>query len=459
MTMCPISGMVQFLIVVVALLLAFHTVIVKTFKVSFTPSTVTLKMYDYMKIDYEIKDLIGLPGDTELMFYSENKNIASLEKEILLSNPQANFAGSFNITGNFLGRTIISCKNNNTKQVAEGNLDVIVVRKHRLIDTIFTASVAILVSILYINFGAAMDWSELRGIIKKPVGPTIGLCGHFLIMPLLSFGLGKLLFPNSPEMQLGMFFTGVTPAGGASNVWTVLLEGNLSLSVIMTATSTLAAFGLMPLWIFTLGRVIFKDAKLAVPYTQISSYVVSLIVPLAIGYLVQRYCKRLSEFMTRIMKGFASLLILFIVIFAIITNLYLFKLFSWQIMIYGMSIPWLGYLCGYVLAKLCRQAPANCITIAIEVGIQNTGIAIFLLRFALPQPHADLTTVAPVAVAVLTPFPLMFIYLVKKLQARLLASHSKLICHEEDLSKVNNNGNKQSNGKGDGFEAHLLSVT
>lgn len=55
--------------------------------------------------------------------------------------------------------------------------------------------------------------------------------------------LGLLLFPDNVDMQLGLFFTGVSPAGGASNVWTVILGGNIELSVAMTTTSTFAAFG------------------------------------------------------------------------------------------------------------------------------------------------------------------------------------------------------------------------
>lgn len=58
-----------------------------------------------------------------------------------------------------------------------------------------------------------------------------------------AYVLGLILFPNNPEMQLGLFFTGASPAGGASNTWTVILGGNIDLSVTMSTTSTLAAFG------------------------------------------------------------------------------------------------------------------------------------------------------------------------------------------------------------------------
>ena len=61
-----------------------------------------------------------------------------------------------------------------------------------------------------------------------------------------------------------------------------------------------------------------------------------------------------------------------------------------------------------------RQEYEDRIAIAVEAGIQNTGIAIFVLRSALNQPEADLTTVMPVSTAIMTPFPLIAFYLCLK---------------------------------------------
>ncbi|CAH0555231.1 unnamed protein product [Brassicogethes aeneus] len=429
--MCPISGLVQFLIVVVTLLLMCHAVVVKPYKIQFEQKNITLHMYDTANIKYNILD--GDPNNLqELQIFSTDNNIAEV-KYLYIPLNNSEKVGTFNLTGNFLGKTLIKCKLPNSDELCE-QFEVIVVRKKRLIDTIFTASVATLVSIIYINFGCALNWGELRKNLKRPIGPVIGFIGQFLIMPLLSFGLGKVLFPESPEMQLGMFFTGVSPAGGASNVWTVILEGNMDLSITMTTISTFAAFGMMPLWIFTLGKMIFDKGNLSVPYWQISEYAFALVVPLAIGYLIQRYLKKVSTFMARILKCFSSILILFIIIFAIVANLYLFKLFSWQIIVAGMGLPYLGYTFAFILAKLLKQPAPDCLAIAIETGIQNTGIAIFLLRFSLPQPEGDLTTIAPVAVAVMTPFPLLFMYIYKKLSARY--SKKKLSLHDDCQSKL-----------------------
>lgn len=64
-----------------------------------------------------------------------------------------------------------------------------------------------------------------------------------------------------------------------------------------------------------------------------------------------------------------------------------------QILIAGLLLPWLGYFVGWLISVLMRQNYEDRLAIAIEAGIQNTGIAIFVLRYALPQPEADLTTV------------------------------------------------------------------
>lgn len=106
-----------------------------------------------------------------------------------------------------------------------------------------------------------------------------------------------------------------------------------------------------------------------------------------------------------------------------------------QIVVAGLGLPWLGYMAGAIISKVLRQDGPDCLAIAVEAGIQNTGIAIFILRFALGQvriewrlcigvkfdvllfvsvqPQADLTTVIPVSVAMMTPLPLMgyWIYL------------------------------------------------
>ncbi|XP_050310297.1 P3 protein-like [Anthonomus grandis grandis] len=371
----------------------------------------------YMGHTREVPYVVLNITEGECVLYTDDPHISELKHQVTIKD--VGQTGNVTLKGNFIGYTFLSCKNPITQERnLQVELQIKCLRKQRIVDRIFTGSTAALVALIYVNFGCAVQWGELRNLLKKPVGPLLGFCGQFVMMPLICYGMGFVLFPNNPTMRLGMFFTGVSPGGGASNIWTAILEGNIDLSILMTTVSTLAAFGMMPLWLFTLGATIFSDANIEVPYSHISTYVVALIVPLGIGYLIQRYLEKTGLFLKRILKGFSSLLILFIIIFAIVTNLYLFELFSWEIVVAGMVIPWMGYMVGYIVAKILRQPNTDAIAIAVEIGIQNTGISIFLLRFALDSIEADLTTVIPVSVAIMTPFPLGVLFICKKIKQR-----------------------------------------
>ncbi|KAK0170957.1 hypothetical protein PV328_008733 [Microctonus aethiopoides] len=385
--------------------------------ITLNSDTNTFKVHKDEVITVKFKVNFNLPNNTiipKIVATTSDANIANVSASSLLQesliNNETVLDGSVNITGIFLGKAeiLLTIENDDSFE----KLKVIVIRPARIIDKLFTGSVIALISILYINFGCAMDWKVCREMLKKPIGPLIGSVCQFIMMPMIAFGIGQLVFPKNPEMQIGIFFTGISPSGGASNIWTMILGGDLPLSIGMTTISTLASFGTIPLWIFTLGKYILDKGEHDVPYVHIGSMAIGLIIPLAIGYFIQRKFPNLCRIMVRIMKPFSVILILFIVIFAIVTNLYLFKLFSWRIIVAGMGLPWLGFICGSIIMAICRQPQGAIRAIAIETGIQNTGIAIFLLRF-MGQPDADLTTVIPVSCAVMTPIPLMILWLVK----------------------------------------------
>ncbi|KAM3960640.1 LOW QUALITY PROTEIN: ileal sodium/bile acid cotransporter [Aphomia sociella] len=420
--MCPIWPL--HLIIIYLLALCPLWVVCQTIPelmANFTPDDITVHMDDSEYVDLRITGTGMQVGDTfrleslrDHITTGDWNSTYSLTEENTESN---SWEGKVRVNGNFLGRTNLTVEvvRNGVTYPVFGALPVTVIRPVRVIDTIFTSSVATFVSIIYINFGCAMHWPTVKDVLKRPIGPAIGMIGQFLFMPLMSFGLGFLIFPNNSEMRLGMFFTGVS-RGGASNIWTFILGGNLNLSLAMTSISTFAAFGLMPMWLFSLGQVVFSNANIVVPYQRIGTFVVGLIVPLAIGLGMQRWTPRLAAFMVRILKGFSTTLLLFIIVFAIITNLYIFELFTWRIILAGIGIPWLGYGFGYMLARVLKQPHPDALAISIETGVQNTGISIFLLRYALEQPEADLTTVVPVAVAIMTPIPMTAIYIYQKIR-------------------------------------------
>lgn len=334
----------------------------------------------------------------------------------------SNWTLPFNLTGEFLGFTKVKAKlvtgEKGAKLPEDAVLPVAVVRKKTIQSKLFSYSVAILVSLAYINMGCAMDLAVVKQTLRKPIGPLIGFACQYIAMPLIAFGLGFIFYKDAP-MRLGLFVTGCSPGGGASNIWTVMFGGNLNLSVTMTALSTFAAFLMMPAWIFSLGQHLILDGDddyhIVIPYYKIAIYCFFLVIPLSIGLLIARYLPKVAAFLVKILKPLALFLILFILIFGIWANLYIFKLMNWQVFVAGMGLPWIGFAFGCTLARALKQPRNDIIAIAIETGIQNTGMSIFILWFTLDHPLGDITAVVPVAAATMTPFPLLAALATKKL--------------------------------------------
>jgi len=330
----------------------------------------------------------------------------------------------FNVTGTFLGFSKVSANVETTgkKIGAAQNLQLTVTRSiaKKTASKIFGYSVAVLISLAYINMGCALDLDVMKQVLKRPVGPAIGFVSQFLFMPIISFVLGYILPFNSPSMRLGLFVTGASPGGGASNIWTVLFGGNLDLSVTMTAVSTMCAFFMMPMWMMTLGQVIISnsDIDIVVPYYKIITYGIMMIVPLSIGIGITRCLPKVSKFLVKVMKPLALFLILFILTVGIWSQFFMFKLMSWHVLVVGFALPWLGFAFGCLTSKACGRPREDIIAIAIETGVQNTGMAIFMLWFTLDHPAGDLAAVIPVAVATMTPLPLLAALVFYKMRAR-----------------------------------------
>lgn len=191
--MCPFFA--TFILLILFLAPQFLICSATSWKVEFTPDIMELHMSTtesanlYMSnLNYD--ELQQYPGEFQIK--SDNERLAIVNKRIAFSEITANgnWNGTFDIDAVFMGNLRIyvemNRKNDNFTERSDQTLPVIITREEKIINHIFTGSVATLVSILYINFGAALDVSKLKGILKRPIGPSIGFFGQFVIMPVVS---------------------------------------------------------------------------------------------------------------------------------------------------------------------------------------------------------------------------------------------------------------------------------
>jgi bile acid:Na+ symporter, BASS family len=109
-----------------------------------------------------------------------------------------------------------------------------------------------LLQIIMFGMGSQMSFNDFTGVIKMPKGVIIGVCSHYLIMPLVGFGLANLF--NFPlEIKAGIILIGCVPSGLASNVMSFIARANLALAVTVGAISTLLSPFVTPLLMIWLG--------------------------------------------------------------------------------------------------------------------------------------------------------------------------------------------------------------
>ncbi|OQR77582.1 ileal sodium/bile acid cotransporter-like [Tropilaelaps mercedesae] len=341
---------------------------------------------------------------------------ATVDKcQLAYDKSSLNITGNFQAIGDLLGHTdvTVTILKGSKKICATNEVHVIVVQKKTTAQYIFLGSTILLVSLNYVNMGCAIDMNILKETLKKPIGPILGMVTQYGVMPSLSYLTATLLLSES-YLQLGLFTFGCSPGGGASNMWTVLLGGNLDLSITMTFISTIASLGMMPLWLFTVGKTFF------------------------------RFCPKETAFCKKILTPFSISMIIFIIVFGTYANLYMFRLITWDIALAAMLNVWVGFFIGVMAARATGLLWQDAVTVMIETGIQNTGVAIVLLGVSLPKPDGDMAAIIPVTASVITPIPLTIIWLLLKLlRCPQALSNEEKIADKEDIRFLPVNNNSQ----------------
>ncbi|KAK6178491.1 hypothetical protein SNE40_013276 [Patella caerulea] len=408
------------------------------------------QMYNdlFVDVNYTIKctdedtvySLLIVTEDISVAFIRD-KDIVSIPcspnntNDVFISDVDSE-TGEFEVMGNFsftlgtdlLGRTwldfilveniseVVLVNNTHPQEIGSSRLLrllVIVIRPMRNLDIGFRVIVYIVVISSTIGMGCKTELDVVISVLKKPVAPAIGFFCQYICMPLIAFAIAKLIKFDNPAVSLGIFACGICPGGGISNLYCYILNGDVSLSVTMTTLSTVAALGLIPFWMFTLGSQFDDDkTEINIPYLNIMTTLLLVIVPLFVGMVIKVKCLKVSKVILKIIKPVTFLAIIILLSFGIYVNMFIFRLFSPIHILAGCMLPYFGYIIGGIIALVCRQPWDRVKTIAIETGIQNVGVAFLMLMTSLPPPDGDLAAVGPAASGIMTPLPLFFISII-----------------------------------------------
>ncbi|MBN8879267.1 MAG: bile acid:sodium symporter family protein [Sphingobacteriales bacterium] len=227
-----------------------------------------------------------------------------------------------------------------------------------------------LIQLIMFGMGTSMSFRDFIGVVKSPKGVIIGVVSHFLIMPLLGFLLAYLS-GLPPEIAAGIVLIGCSPNGMASNVIAYLARANVALSVTITAISTSLAPFLTPLLMKLLaGQFIEIDA-----WHMMMEIMKMVIAPIAAGLLFNHFFTGKFKWLDKTMPYVSMFGVAFsIVVIAAAGRdnlLSIGPVLLLIVLVHNLT----GYLLGYWSARLFKMNEKDCRTVAIEVGMQNGGLA------------------------------------------------------------------------------------
>lgn len=227
-----------------------------------------------------------------------------------------------------------------------------------------------LLGVIMFGMGLSLTVTDFRLVLARPVPILLGVIAQYGIMPIIGFLVAwALRLP--PDLAAGVILVGCAPGGTASNVVSYLAKADTALSVAMTTSSTLLAPVLTPLLTLWLaGRYMPVDGgAMAVSILQI------VLVPVLAGLLVRLFLPRVVD---RVLPAlpWVSVVAISAVVAAVVGGSASRVAAAGAIVFLAVVLHnGLGYAVGYAFGRVVRLPARSSRTVAIEVGMQNSGLA------------------------------------------------------------------------------------
>jgi len=236
----------------------------------------------------------------------------------------------------------------------------------------FNTSVLIvpLIQIIMFGMGTQLSVKDFVEVLKRPKGVLVGLFFQFMIMPLVGVSLA-LSFGFPAEVAAGVVLIGSCPGGVASNVMAYIARADLALSVSLTSVATLISPLMTPMLMQLLADQFVQIDTVGMMISILNM----IIIPVVLGLTFNHFLHGKTQWLDRIMPVVSMVGIA--VIITVITAAGRDSLLSIGVLLVLAAVlhNGLGYFFGYWGGRLVGMDEQECRTIALEVGMQNGGMA------------------------------------------------------------------------------------
>lgn len=232
---------------------------------------------------------------------------------------------------------------------------------------------SVFLGIAMFGMGLTIRGTDFKIIFKKPKEIIVGCAAQYTVMPLAAWIL-CVVFRLPADLAIGVILVGCCPGGTASNVITYIAGGDVALSVGMTIVSTLLAPVMTPVLVYILGGAWVQVSLLAMVISVVKVVLIPVILGLVFHHLFETAISRIQNFLPLV--SVAAIVMIISGIVAANRD----KLITSGVFILGIVIlhNLLGMGIGLGIARVFKIEEKKAAAIAIEVGMQNSGLAVSL---------------------------------------------------------------------------------
>jgi len=273
-------------------------------------------------------------------------------------------------------------------------LAIIVIMQVHLFSTWFLPATLV---IIMMGIGLSITTGDLRNIIVEPRNLVVGLASQLILLPVIAFLIAT--FSNiRPEFKVGLIIISACPGGVTSNLVNYIIRGNVALCVSITVVNGILTLITIPLIVrFALQLYMGEDTEIVLPVldTIIKIFMIT-VIPASIGIYIRRKREELAMKIQNPLRIILPLLLLSVYAGVVFLegngeaglDSHFFRLIPYALMLNLFSMT-----AGLLIPKLFRLTKQNQYTIAVEVGLQNSTLAIFVASTLLGSQEMALVAV------------------------------------------------------------------
>ena len=279
---------------------------------------------------------------------------------------------------------------------------------------IVTKIAPIALALIMLALGLGLTGQDFLRVLKQPKDFIVGLICQLILLPVIAFVLIKIF--NTPlELALGVMIIAAAPGGVTSNVLTKFANGDVALSVSLTAIISLISIISVPFIVF-MSADLLEISNISKEISMIGiSMKMFLVVtlPVLLGMAIRKFATNFITSKTQMIQRIS--IILFVIVFAAIWVEEWENIISYiaQAGVITLVLNIVMMIVGYYVAKFLASGVAQRKCISLECGLQNGTLAVFVAS----QLFSDITFLVPTAAYALIMFvtSIIFVLLVRKI--------------------------------------------